>query len=94
MFNDTATNNENIVRQVRRLKARYIRLVNYLFLMVFLTMVNFLVSPDYWWVVWPAIGLGLGLVLQTLRAFDLTGRFFDDWEEKQIRKRLAKTDCR
>jgi hypothetical protein len=40
-----------------------INIVTYLIVMTFLTVVNFITSPGYWWVIWPAMGWGLGLII-------------------------------
>ncbi|WP_024610946.1 2TM domain-containing protein [Pseudoalteromonas sp. TB64] len=38
----------------------------YLLILTLLSVINLLTSPSYIWVVWPAIGIGIGLVVSTL----------------------------
>ena len=38
----------------------------YLLILTLLSVINLLTSPSYMWVVWPAIGMGIGLVVSTL----------------------------
>ena len=47
--------------QVRRSLLCYI--LTYIVIISFLTILNALTSPGYYWVIWPALGWGLGLVL-------------------------------
>ncbi|GAA66697.1 2TM domain-containing protein [Pseudoalteromonas sp. BSi20429] len=37
-----------------------------LLILTLLSVINLLTSPSYMWVVWPAIGMGIGLVVSTL----------------------------
>lgn len=47
---------------------RYVtmRLVTYLTVNAFLTFVNFMTSPHYWWVLWVMAGWGIGLMLDSI----------------------------
>lgn len=38
----------------------------YLLILTLLTVINLLTSPSYMWVVWPALGMGIGLVVSAL----------------------------
>ena len=38
----------------------------YLLILTLLSVINLLTSPSYIWVVWPALGMGIGLVVSTL----------------------------
>ncbi|MBH0031064.1 2TM domain-containing protein [Pseudoalteromonas sp. SWYJZ98] len=38
----------------------------YLLILTLLSVINLLTSPSYIWVVWPAIGMEIGLVVSTL----------------------------
>jgi hypothetical protein len=60
----------------------------YIALVVFLLVINLLTSPGYLWVVWPALGMGIGLFFQGLDAFGAKGQLGQDWERRQIEKRL------
>lgn len=49
----------------RRLFARWFtrRITTYVVICAFLTLVNCMTSPCYWWVAWVAAGWGLNLIL-------------------------------
>ncbi|MET6757949.1 2TM domain-containing protein [Pseudoalteromonas sp. NCIMB_1079] len=38
----------------------------YLLILTLLSIINLLTSPSYIWVVWPALGMGIGLVVSAL----------------------------
>ncbi|WP_331461439.1 2TM domain-containing protein [Pseudoalteromonas sp. SWN166] len=42
------------------------KIKTYLLILTLLTVINLLTSPSYMWVVWPALGMGIGLVVNTL----------------------------
>ncbi|MBH0026516.1 MULTISPECIES: 2TM domain-containing protein [unclassified Pseudoalteromonas] len=42
------------------------KIKTYLLILTLLSVINLLTSPSYIWVVWPAIGMGIGLVVSTL----------------------------
>ena len=63
---------ENLTQQQTQEKQERIRrsvLINitiYLIVIAFLAVVNHLASPGYWWVIWPALGWGLGLAISVV----------------------------
>jgi len=46
-----------------------------------LYILNITISPAYLWVVWPAMGWGVGIILQAVNMFGLFGA---DWERRQF----------
>ncbi|WP_231613090.1 2TM domain-containing protein [Pseudoalteromonas sp. Z9A5] len=42
------------------------KIKTYLLILTLLTVINLLTSPSYIWIVWPVIGMGIGLVVSTL----------------------------
>ncbi|CAM3042837.1 2TM domain-containing protein [Pseudoalteromonas distincta] len=42
------------------------KIKTYLLILTLLTVINLLTSPSYMWVVWPAFGMGIGLLVSTL----------------------------
>lgn len=50
----------------KTLNSLYGKLLKYAVVMLFLTFINYLTSPHNWWVIWPAAGWGLGILLQTI----------------------------
>ncbi len=75
---------------VRDIKAFYINLWSYLIVMGFLLAINLLTDPSYIWVVWPALGWGIGVLMHGLTVFEMFSFFSADWERKQVEKRLRK----
>ena len=79
-----------VIAQVKRIKAFNKNLLSYAGVILFLLVINLLTSPDYFWVVWPALGWGIALLIQGLSAHEVVNVFGSDWEKKQIEKRLGK----
>lgn len=75
-------------KQVKRMKKFYDSLAIYLAIMLLLLVINLLSSPGYLWVVWPAMGWGIAIVLEALNVFGLKSSFGEEWERRQIENRL------
>lgn len=85
---DMSSSEKNAIRDVRKLKNFYISAAGYFALVLFLLVINLLTSPGYLWVVWPALGMGIGIVMQGVRVFGIMGHLGEDWEKRQVEKRL------
>ncbi len=79
-----------VQKEVKELKGFYSHLTSYILVMVLLTVINLVFSPDYFWVIWPMLGWGIGIVNHALGVFNILPRFGKDWEQKQIEKRMKK----
>jgi transcriptional regulator with XRE-family HTH domain len=75
---------------VRKLKGFYIHLAQYAILIGFLAIVNYFTSPHYLWVLWVALGWGVGLLFHGLRVFDWIPFLSADWERRQVEKHLGR----
>ncbi|MQR00322.1 helix-turn-helix domain-containing protein [Glaciimonas soli] len=75
---------------VRQLKKFYRSILLYVVIISFLAVVNYMSSPHQLWVIWPALGWGLGLLLRAASLFDFFPFFGADWEKKQVEKRLGR----
>ncbi len=75
---------------VRDIKAFYINLWSYVIVMTVLLIINLLTGPRYIWVVWPALGWGIGVLMHGLTVFERFSFFGAEWERKQVEKRLRK----
>jgi transcriptional regulator with XRE-family HTH domain len=75
---------------VRKVKAFYIHLAQYAFVIVALTIVNLVVSPRYFWVLWVAAGWGFGVLFDGLRVFDKLPFQSAEWERRQVEKYLGR----
>jgi len=75
---------------VRKVKAFYIHLSQYLIVIPMLAVLNLLISTDYWWVIWPALGWGIGVMAHGLSVFTAVPFLNGDWERRQVEKYLGR----
>ena len=75
---------------VRDIKAFYGHLFAYAAVVIGLTVLNLIVSPHVLWVIWVAFGWGIGVAAHALSVFEVVRLFSDDWEKRQIEKRLRR----
>ncbi|MFG5778507.1 2TM domain-containing protein [Comamonas sp. J-3] len=76
------------MRHVRKLRRFYRQLALYALIISLLAIINASTQRHYWWFVWPALGWGLGLLMQANALFDWFPWLGADWERKQVEKRL------
>jgi len=87
-----ASNDEMLaMAHVRKLKQFYVHLIQYVLVMTLLLAINLKTSPSYLWVIWPALGWGLGLLSHAASIFDLLPFFGANWEKRQVEKRLGRS---
>jgi len=75
---------------VRDIKSFYIHALQYVVVLMGLAVVNFLTTPDYLWFLWVAFGWGVGVAAHGLSVFEVINLFGNDWEKRQIKKRMAR----
>ena len=75
---------------VRKVKAFYMHLVQYVVIVGGLAIVNFVSSPQYWWVGWVAFGWGIGVIAHGLQVFGKVPFLNGDWERRQVEKYLGR----
>lgn len=75
---------------VRKVKAFYIHLTQYLVIISVLVAVNLVTSPQYLWAVWPAFGWGLGVLAHGASVFNFIPFLGGDWEKRQVEKYLGR----
>jgi transcriptional regulator with XRE-family HTH domain len=78
------------MRHVEKLRRFYRGVALYVVVITGLTVLNALTRPHHWWVVWPALGWGIGLLARAAATFDWLPFFGADWERRQIEKRLGR----
>ncbi len=83
-----------IRRQVRRERHFWGDLISYAAVMVFLALVNLLTSPDYLWFLWAALGWGIALAFHWLDVFGPEPLRGEDWERREVMKRLERLNRR
>lgn len=88
---DLASAEERLAyRQVRKLRAFYVHLFQYLLVCSVLTAVNLLTSTRYLWVGWVWMGWGIGVASHALGTFGLVPFLGAGWEKREVEKRLGR----
>ena len=82
------TEEEQAIIYVRNIKGFYTHLIIYIVVIGFLFALNIIMSSNHIWVIWPAIGWGIGVTFHALSVFEVINLFGRDWEKRQIKKRL------
>jgi transcriptional regulator with XRE-family HTH domain len=77
-------------QHVRRLRSFYTGLVVYVVVIAALCALNYLKTPQRIWVIWPALGWGLALLIRAARVFEWAPFMGADWEKAQVEKRLGR----
>jgi len=75
---------------VRKIKAFYMHLAQYVIIVGALAILNLVTSPSYLWVGWVAAGWGLGVLIHGLRVFDKVPFLNGDWEKREVEKYLGR----
>ncbi|HMS27074.1 MAG TPA: helix-turn-helix domain-containing protein [Burkholderiaceae bacterium] len=81
---------EAALRHVRKIRGFYVHLAQYVIVIGALAIFNFIKSPNHIWVIWPALGWGLGLVFHGMRIFGTMPFMNPDWEKRQVEKYLGR----
>lgn len=78
------------LKKVRRIRDFYIQLSIYVVINLLLFLINLIVTPDYWWVIWVIIGWGIGILIKAFRIWVVPMWFDDDWEREKVEQQLNK----
>jgi transcriptional regulator with XRE-family HTH domain len=81
---------EAAMRHVRKIRGFYAHLAQYVIVISFLTVLNLVTSPKYFWAMWPAMGWGLGILFHGMRVFGTMPFMNADWEKRQVEKYLGR----
>ncbi len=81
---------ERAIVYVRDIKGFYTHLAIYAVVIALLIVLNFIRSPEKIWVIWPAVGWGIGVAFHGLNVFEVFNLFGPDWEKRRIAKRLRR----
>lgn len=85
---DLTEEEQEAMQYARDIRAFYTHAIQYGVVMAGLLVLNLLTSPGSLWVVWPALGWGIGLALHGLSVYEVPDLFDQDWERRQTAKRL------
>ncbi|NQY37709.1 MAG: helix-turn-helix domain-containing protein [Alteromonadaceae bacterium] len=72
---------------IDNIKFFYLHLGIYIVVMIFLVILNVILTPGHYWAIWPALPWGLSVVGHGLWAFEVLFFLGSDWEKKQLEKR-------
>lgn len=69
----------------------YKNFISYVVVNAILAVINFLFTPDIWWVLFPLFIWGIGVLFDFLKAFVLHGRFDgEEYRERKIEQEMEK----
>lgn len=89
-INHASTDEQQALEYVRDIKGFYAHALTYAVIVTGLVLLNALISPGQWWILFAALGWGIGLLVHALSVFEIFNFFGADWERKQIEKRLGR----
>jgi len=73
-------------RRVEELKGFYSHLIVYIIVNVFLAIINFITTQEFWWFLFVTFSWGIGLAVHGLSVFAKRGIFSKEWEKRKIRE--------
>lgn len=76
-------------RHVEAVKGFYVHFAIFIVIMAGLVAINALTKSE-WWVQWPLLGWGLGVIGHAVGVFMPVKKFGREWEERKIKERMAK----
>ena len=75
--------------RVKSIRGFYVNCSAYVGVMILLFAIN-VATGAVWWVQWPFLGWGVGLIIHATMVFNPIGWLGPDWEERKIREIMAK----
>ncbi len=88
---DTAREEQEAFKYVRRLRGFYIHLFRYVAICLFLLVVNLLKTPEKLWALWVIGGWGLGVLSHGWSVIRPARILGPEWEREQVEKRLGRS---
>lgn len=85
-MNAEETKYQDAKKKVMALRGFYIHLGVYLFVNLFLVLLDILITPASLWFYWPLLGWTIAIVAHGYSVFGAGRLFSADWEEKKIRE--------
>lgn len=75
---------------VRKVRAFYVHLTQYLIVIPILAAINLVSYSSYLWFIWPALGWGLGVAAHGASVFGVVPFLDGAWERRQVEKYLGR----
>ncbi len=85
---------ERIRRQVRRERRFYRHLLTFAVIVAFLAFINLMTRPDNLWFLWVLGGWGVAIAFQAANVFGRDRMFGEDWERREVERRLERLERR
>jgi hypothetical protein len=73
-------------QQVEAITGFYIHATVFVLVMVLLFFVNWIATPEAWWVQWPFLGWGIGVLAHGMAVFGSTPDFIVKWQLRKIKE--------
>ena len=77
---------ERVERKIRFYK----NLQAYIVVNAFLAVINWLFTPEFWWVAFPLFFWGIGVFKDFLMAYVFVEKFSEDYRERKIQEEMEK----
>ena len=68
----------------------YINFLAYIIVNAMLFIINWIYTPEFWWVAFPLFFWGIGVLKDFLMAFVFTDKFGEDYRERKIQDEMEK----
>ena len=88
--NNMTWEEQKALEYVRDVKGFYTHLTTFSLTIFGLFILNWIVSPGYFWVFWVVFGWGIGIISHAVSVFEVFSFFGPDWEKRQVEKRLKR----
>jgi len=89
-LNPTELQEQDVFKEVRKLRGFYLHLMKYVIVNLGLLAINLIFSPHTLWFYWVMLGWGLGLLSHAFRVFRPAWMLGADWEKREVEKRLGR----
>ena len=68
----------------------YVDFIIYVIVNSILFVINWLYTPEFWWVACPLFFWGIGVFVKFLKAFVFVDKFNEDYRERKIQEEMEK----
>ena len=68
----------------------YKNFISYVIVNSILAVINWLYTPEFWWVLFPVFFWGIGVFVDFLKAFVLPQRYDESYRERKIQEEMEK----
>lgn len=84
---DILKQEQEVLQEVRDVKGFYLHVILATLGTIAFFIINWMVSPWYYWAIWAGLGLFSSAVIHGILVFDQLGK---GWERRQVEKRLKR----